>query len=201
MINGDIFFTQNNAETVYTNFTGGTPWKPIWIRITDGTPGVLSNSIFNFNGTNLKGQVPVSYSALNGDLVFAIFDGVNWQCLIVHTGHSIANTVDAGKYGITQTGTKSTALTQDNVLCGSITMVIDGVGITGSNGFVQFNLNNNQLGAFDSIMVWQNGGPHAQIYKIAANLTALGQAVITVTNMDTITHDDAVVIYYEIRKH
>jgi hypothetical protein len=71
-----VFKTANIASTTITMFDSGVEGQTIWVWIND------ANTIFDFTGTNLKGNAGADWSPTTGDSLEAFFTGSQWLCRI-----------------------------------------------------------------------------------------------------------------------
>lgn len=71
-----VFKTANIASTTITMLDSGVEGQTIWIWIND------ANTIFDFTGTNLKGNAGADWSPTTGDSLEAFFTGTQWLCRI-----------------------------------------------------------------------------------------------------------------------
>lgn len=187
---GRLWNTANSNPTTYTNFTGGIQGQVIEILIND------ANSTFNFHSGSLKGNFSTDYFAVSGDLLRATYVSATgfWYCEIFHAGPA---TVFAN---VNQAGTKSTGVTQNGVLSGRITMVVDGAGI-GGGAVVSFTLTNNAFTTSRDAMFFNHvGGGTLGAYTIGGADAGAGSITVYVRNNTGGNLDQALIIDYEIRK-
>jgi len=71
-----VFKTANISSTTITMFDSGVEGQTIWVWIND------ANTIFDFTGTNLKGNAGADWSPTTGDSLEAFFTGSQWLCRI-----------------------------------------------------------------------------------------------------------------------
>src|SRR3972149_754264 len=64
---GTIFKTANTSATTITMLDGGSDGQIVWIIINDANP------IFDFTGTNLRGNAGADWSPTTGDSLQAVF--------------------------------------------------------------------------------------------------------------------------------
>ncbi|RFZ81857.1 hypothetical protein DYU05_18750 [Mucilaginibacter terrenus] len=78
-----LFYSTNNSVlTNITNFSGGTIGKQIKIQVKD------NYTVLKFTSSNLKGY-NADYQCQVGDIIAAIYDGVNWYCNIITSAGSL----------------------------------------------------------------------------------------------------------------
>lgn len=73
---GTVFKTANLGSTTITMFDSGVEGQTIYVWIND------VNTIFDFTGTNLKGNAGADWSPTTGDSLSAFFTGSQWLCRI-----------------------------------------------------------------------------------------------------------------------
>ena len=79
--NGRFFYTANTGAITITAFDDGYTGQVITVKFTLAPP----NTIIDFTGTTLKGNVGVDWTPGNGDFMNCTFDGTNWLCAITRT--------------------------------------------------------------------------------------------------------------------
>lgn len=83
--------TANANPTAYTNFTGGSAWRKIWIFIND------ANTSIDATGSNIKLTSGTDTGTLAvGDKLFCIHDGTDWYCDLDSGAASTSNWVTTG---------------------------------------------------------------------------------------------------------
>ena len=73
---GTVFKTANTSATTITMLDGGTNGQFVYILIND------ANTVFDFTGTNLKGNAGADWSPTTGDSMECFFISPNWYCRI-----------------------------------------------------------------------------------------------------------------------
>jgi len=73
---GTVFKTANASSTSISMFDSAVDGQRIWVIVND------MNTIFDFSGTNLKGNHGIDWTPVTGDHLQAVFVNPYWYCTI-----------------------------------------------------------------------------------------------------------------------